>query len=129
MARLVEITTFSDHRGNLSVLEDFQIPFPVKRIFYVYNVDQSVRGGHRHKLTYQALICLHGKCSVYNNNGTEQDTYVLDSPMKCLFLDPPDWHLTYDFEQGTILMVIASRNFDENDYIFDRYENDQFLIS
>jgi len=129
VARLVEITTFSDQRGNLSVLEDFQIPFPVKRIFYIYNVDKSVRGGHRHKLTFQALICLHGKCSVYNNNGTYQDIFVLDSPMKCLFLDPPDWHLIYDFEQGTILMVIASRNFDENDYIFDRYENDHFVMS
>jgi hypothetical protein len=127
VARLVEITTFSDKRGNLSVLEDFQIPFSVKRIFYIYNVDHSVRAGHRHKLTYQALICLHGKCSVYNNNGTTQDVFVLDSPMKCLFLDPPDWHLLYDFEEDSILMVIASKNFDEKDYIFDRYKNDNFL--
>ena len=129
MARLVKITTFSDQRGNLSVLEDFQIPFPVKRIFYIYDVDQSVRGGHRHKLTQQALICLHGKCEVYNNNSTKQDITILDTPMKCLFLDPEDWHLIYNFHPGTILMVIASMNFDENDYIFDRYENDHFLIT
>jgi hypothetical protein len=124
LAKLIELTTFSDPRGSLSVLEDFNIPFNIKRIFYIYNLDKSTRAGHKHKRTYQALICIAGSCEVYNFDGTKKEIFRLDSPVKCLLLRPPDWHLLYDFSPGTILLVAASENFDEKDYIFERYEND-----
>jgi hypothetical protein len=57
MAELTDLKTFTDKRGNLTVIERI-IPFDVKRIFYIYGVDESVRGGHRHKTTVQAAICL-----------------------------------------------------------------------
>jgi hypothetical protein len=122
MPCLLELNTFSDTRGNLSVLEDHEIPFKIKRFFYIYGVDNSERGGHRHKTTYQALICIKGKCKISVNNGKEITNFYLDEPRKCLILNPEDWHKIYDFEPESILLVCASEYFDENDYIFEEYK-------
>ena len=63
MAELIDLTTFIDKRGHLTVIEKV-IPFEIKRIFYIYGVDDSTRGGHRHKQTSQAAICIKGSCNV-----------------------------------------------------------------
>lgn len=123
MAYLVDLKTFTDTRGNLTVIEKV-IPFDIKRIFYIYGVDQSVRGGHRHHRTFQAAICLQGSCVITNNDGHVKQEFSLRRPDQCLILEPADWHLMHHFEEHTILMVLASEYFDENDYIFDAYGND-----
>lgn len=120
MARLINLTTFTDKRGNLTVLEKV-IPFDIKRIFYIYGVDDSVRGGHRHYTTIQAATCIQGKCTIYNNDNLAEETFVLDSPSKCLILNPEDWHQMFDFSPDAILMVLASTEFDQNDYIYQKY--------
>jgi hypothetical protein len=96
-------------------------------LFYIYGVDDSARGGHRHKTTVQALICLKGSCKVYSNDNHHKNVFSLDKPSQCLLLDPADWHILFDFEPDTILLVVASKNYDEEDYIFERYQNDNFL--
>ena len=121
MARLIDLKTFTDKRGNLTVIEKV-IPFDIKRVFYIYGVDDSVRGGHRHKTTIQAAICIQGSCHIYNNNGMEEGNYMLDQPNKCLILEPTDWHSMDQFTNDAILMVLASRYFDSNDYIFEPYK-------
>ena len=120
MAYLIDLKTFTDKRGNLTVIEKV-IPFDVKRIFYIYGVDSSVRGGHRHKTTIQAAICLQGSCEIHNNNGTTEEHFLLDQPNKCLILEPRDWHIMNNFTPDAILMVLASEYFDANDYIFEPY--------
>ncbi len=120
MAHLLDLTTFTDKRGNLTVIEK-NIPFDIKRIFYIYGVNNEVRGGHRHKTTWQAAICLKGKCTIYNNNNVTEETFHLDTPSKCLILNPEDWHQMYDFSEDAILMVLASTFFDQADYIFEKY--------
>ncbi|MBC6491723.1 sugar 3,4-ketoisomerase [Flavihumibacter stibioxidans] len=122
MAKLIDLKTFTDKRGNLTVVEKV-IPFDIKRLFYIYGVDDSVRGGHRHHHTIQAAICLKGKCRIYNNDGQEESTYMLDAPNKCLILEPKDWHSMDEFSPDAILMVLASEHFDQNDYIFEPYGN------
>ena len=122
MAKLIELPTFEDHRGKLSVLEDHQIPFQIKRLYYIYDAGQYPRGGHRHKKTVQALICLQGSCEVINNDGQKKETFLLDKPRKCLIVEPKDWHILDNFSPGSILMVLASEYFDEGDYIFEKYE-------
>lgn len=121
MAELIDLVTFTDKRGNLTVIEKV-IPFEIKRIFYIYGVDDSVRGGHRHKTTKQAAICIKGSCHIYNNNSNEQKNYILDAPSKCLILNPEDWHYMNNFSQDAILMVLASTYFDAQDYIYTPYE-------
>ncbi|UCG28696.1 MAG: FdtA/QdtA family cupin domain-containing protein [Bacteroidales bacterium] len=122
MAYIVDLKTFTDKRGNLTVIENV-LPFPIKRIFYIYGVDDSVRGGHRHRKTIQAAICIQGKCRVYNHNGEKEEFFDLDRPYKCLILETRDWHEMGAFSEDAILMVLASENFDEKDYIFDRYDH------
>lgn len=120
MAYLVDLKTFTDKRGNLTVIEK-AIPFDIKRIFYIYGVDDSARGGHRHKTTVQAAICIRGACRIYNNDGKQESSYFLDQPNKCLILEPDDWHVMDQFTPDAILMVLASTYFDHNDYIFEPY--------
>lgn len=120
MAKLISLKTFTDQRGNLTVIEKV-LPFDIKRIFYIYGTDQSTRGGHRHKTTYQAAICLRGKCKVRNHDGKTEQVFHLDSPDKCLILQPEDYHSMYDFSADTMLMVVASTYFEERDYIFEPY--------
>ena len=121
MAQLITLKTFADSRGNLTVAEDFEIPFPIKRLFYIYGVDDSVRGGHRHHKTRQALICLTGKCKIESSDGRETESFWLDDPSKCLIIEPKDWHVMKNFSESTILLVLASENFNEADYIFEKY--------
>ncbi len=123
MAQLIQLTTFKDNRGILTVLENV-IPFEIKRLFYIYNVDDSVRGGHRHKTTIQAAICIQGSCCISNNDGRIKEDFVLDSPEKCLILGQHDWHTMHSFAPNTILLVLASTAFDVTDYIFDPYPYD-----
>src|ERR1700741_965281 len=121
MAYLIYLKTFTDKKGNLIVFENV-VPFGIKRIFYIYGVDDSKRGGHRHHKTVQAAICLKGSCSIYNNNGVKEETFELNRPDKCLILETKDWHTMYNFSPDAILMVLASENFDEKDYIFEPYK-------
>jgi len=120
MATLVDLKTFTDKRGNLTVVEKV-MPFDIKRIFYIYGVDDSVRGGHRHKATVQAAVCIKGACRIYSNNGSKEEYFDLDKPHKCLLIMPEDWHQMDQFSPDAILMVLASEYYDPNDYIFERY--------
>ena len=121
MAEIIDLKTFTDARGNLTVIEKV-IPFDIKRIFYIYGIDNSKRGGHRHHKTVQAVICITGNCTVYNNDGTKEEVFELDKPNKCLILYPADWHQMYNFSNNAILMVLASEYFDERDYVYERYK-------
>jgi dTDP-4-dehydrorhamnose 3,5-epimerase-like enzyme len=120
MAYLIDLKTFTDKRGNLTVIEK-ALPFEAKRIFYIYGVDSSTRGGHRHKKTVQAAICITGSCEIYNYDGEKEEHFILDKPSKCLILETQDWHTMSNFTPDAILMVLASEYFDQQDYIFEPY--------
>jgi dTDP-4-dehydrorhamnose 3,5-epimerase-like enzyme len=121
MAYTIKLKTFSEQRGNLTVIED-EIPFKIKRLFYIYGVDESVRGGHRHHSTTQAAICIHGSCIVSNNDGNKKEDFVLDHPSKCLILETGDWHTMHHFTPDAVLLVLASTKFDPADYIYEEYK-------
>lgn len=121
MAHILNLKTFTDARGNLTVIER-TIPFEFRRIFYIYGVDDSIRGGHRHKKTIQAAMCLKGSCKISNDDGNTKEVFTLDKPYKCLILNPEDWHQMHDFTKDAILMVIASEYFDQDDYIYEPYQ-------
>lgn len=121
MAYLVDLETHTDQRGNLTVIEDV-LPFAVHRVFYIYGVDKSERGGHRHHKTVQAAVCIQGECKIFNNDGSRKTVFHLDKPSKCVVLEPADWHKMYDFSENAILMVLASEKFNPEDYIFENYD-------
>lgn len=122
MAYLIDLKTYTDKRGNLTVIENV-LPFQIRRIFYIYGVDGSVRGGHRHHKTLQAAICIKGRCKILSNDSDRKVIYSLRNPSQCLILEQKDWHEMFEFSKNAILMVLASENFDEGDYIFEKYDN------
>ncbi len=118
MAELIDLKTFHDDRGNLTVIEKL-LPFDIKRIYYIYDVsDDKPRGGHRHIKTKQAAICLQWICRFSVDDGSKKQEFVLDQPNKCLILEPQDWH-TMHFIGNVILLVVASEYFDPADYVAD----------
>lgn len=123
MAYYIDLKTITDIRGNLTVVENnsSSIPFTIKRLYYIYNVDNLERGGHRHKETIQWAICITGSCRLNINDGETQKSYVLDNPKKCLILEPKDWHTMDNFSKDAVLMVVASDHYNADDYIYEPY--------
>lgn len=119
MAYIIDLPTFKDERGGLTVIEKL-LPFEIKRFYCIYDVTQK-RGGHRHKKTIQALICLGGSCEVYVNDGLKKEIFLLDRPSKCLLLKPEDWHTMDKFTKGSTLLVFASEFYNKDDYISEEY--------
>jgi len=119
MAELIHLPTHGDNRGKLTVAQDL-VPFNVERIYYIYEA-KGKRGGHRHKATTQALICLNGSCEIYVNNGKKEETILLDNPAKCLIVEKEDWHTMDKFSSGSILLVLASTKYNIDDYIDEPY--------
>ncbi|MCA0389811.1 MAG: FdtA/QdtA family cupin domain-containing protein [Bacteroidetes bacterium] len=122
MAYFIDLQTKDDERGSLTVIEKV-LPFEIKRVYYIYNNSKDLpRAKHRHKKTVQATICLKGSVEVYNNNGTTKENFLLDSPSKCLILEPQDWHIMHKFSDDAILLVLASSEYDIDDYIHEEYK-------
>ena len=122
MAKLLKLTTHKDQKGDLTVIEK-NIPFDIKRVYYIYNVDKSVRGGHRHLKTIQAAICISGSCviSCKSNSKEEIKEYKLSDPDVCLIINPVDYHTMHDFTKDAILLVLASEFYNPKDYIDEQY--------
>jgi dTDP-4-dehydrorhamnose 3,5-epimerase-like enzyme len=121
MPYIIKLNTFSDSRGNLTVI-DKVLPFEIKRVYYIYDVPpEAVRAGHRHKKNVQALVCLRGSCNIFVDDSTVKQTFILDSPDKCLLLEPRDWHTMSNFSRDAVLLVMASEHYDISDYIDEGY--------
>lgn len=102
-----------------------QIPFEIKRIYYSHSVPNDVvRGNHAHKKLEQVLICLNGNLKIKCFNGKEEKIYELNSNDKGLYMGPMTWREIYNYTECTVLLVIVSEYYDENDYIRDY---DEFL--
>lgn len=108
-----------DERGQLTVLEEYKdIPFSVKRIYYIYGTKDGVtRGYHAHKSLEQIFICIHGSCKVRLDDGSEQKVVVLDKPNEGLYVSNAMWREMFDFSPDAVLLVLASKLYDESDYI------------
>jgi len=119
MAYIIDLPIFEDSRGKLTVVEKL-LPFEIKRFYYIYDVTDK-RGGHRHKKTVQALICLGGSCEIYLNDGIKEKTIVLNTPNKCLIVETKDWHTMDKFSKGSTLLVFSSEFYDRDDYIDEEY--------
>ncbi len=123
MAYPLDLPTYSDQRGSLTVIEKI-LPFDVKRVYYIYGCGGQVRGGHRHIKTMQGFVCLHGSCVVDWDNGKEQNSILLNKPSKMLMVPPEDWHVMRDFSPDAVLLVLASDTYDAADYIDEGYKHD-----
>ena len=117
-----------DTRGMLVALEECKdIPFEIKRVYYLYNTREGVRRGfHSHKSLEQILVCIHGSCKILLDNGHEKKVVPLEKPYEGLYIANDIWREMYDFSPDAVLLVLASDFYKEEDYIRD-YE--EFLKS
>ena len=108
-----------DDRGQLVALEEFNdIPFRIKRVYYMYDtLPDVVRGHHAHKHLQQILVCVHGSCKIRLDNGKEKKIVVLEKPYEGLYVANNMWREMFDFSPDAVLMVFASDHYDESDYI------------
>lgn len=117
-----------DDRGQLVALEEMRdIPFEIKRVYYMYDTKDGVRRGyHAHKSLKQILVCIHGSCKILLDNGEEKKIVSLEKPYEGLYIEYNMWREMYDFSPDAVLMVLASDYYTESDYIRDY---DEFLKS
>lgn len=108
-----------DDRGLLIALEEFKdIPFKIKRVYYMYDTVEGVRRGfHAHRSLEQILVCINGSCKVLMDNGKEKKIVSLEKRYEGLYVPKDIWHEMYDFSSDAVLMVFASEYYNEEDYI------------
>lgn len=117
----IKINQRKNELGTLAFLEaERDISFPIKRIYYIYNVPaEGRRGFHAHKKLEQFLICIHGSCKILLDDGNEQKIVKLVDPGEALYIGPSTWREMFDFSGDAVLLVLASEYYDESDYIRD----------
>lgn len=117
--RMIEFPQKGDDRGHLVIVEGNQdIPFEIKRVFYIYGSDKDViRGKHANYNTEFVLINVAGTSKVKVDDGTEQKIFSLDRPHIGIFLPRMVWKDMYDFSEDSVLLVLASEHYDETEYI------------
>ena len=118
------ITKYKVHRdkwGKLVALEgNGDIPFNIKRVYYIYDVEAGVRRGfHSHKKLEQILICVHGSVKILLKTPEKEEIVTLNEGNEGLYIGPNVWREMYDFEDGAVLLVLASQHYNESDYIRD----------
>ena len=113
--------TMVEPDGNLVPIEsNYDVPFPIRRIFYVYGVkNQNDRGKHAHYKTKQVLICIHGKVEVLVNDGYDKQKYLLESPQQALYIPEMIWDEQVYLTPDTVLLVLSNMNYNPDDYIHD----------
>ena len=125
-ANLVELPVVTDPRGDLTFIEgENHIPFPIRRVYYLYNVPvDAERGGHAHHELEQVVFALSGSFRIKIDNGSTKSEYWLSNPQKGLYINKLIWREMDSFSQGAVCMVLASRPYDESDYL---REYDDFI--
>ncbi len=124
---LLKIPKIKDRRGNLAVIENNQLPFDMKRVYYLYDVPAGAyRGGHAHKAQNELLIAVSGSFEVRINDGQTIKKIILNRPDRGLLIPVGIWRDLKDFSQGSVCLVLNSGAFDEDDYI-RQFEDFQHL--
>lgn len=121
--KLLDVACFSDARGQLGVVEGSDLPFDIKRIYYLFDIPiGAVRGEHGHKRLEQLMICMNGACEVTFNDGTRQFKFTLDTPGKGVLVPPGLWRSISFKEPNSVLCVMASHAYEQDDYLYSYEE-------
>lgn len=121
---MIELPKISDPRGNLTFIEGGNhIPFDIKRVYYLYDVPGGAeRGGHAHKNLHQLIVAMSGSFDVVLDDGLNKKRYHLNRSYQGLYVCSMIWRELDNFSSGSVCMVLASNNYDEDDY-YRNYES------
>lgn len=118
---VIDLLKIHNEAGNITVVENGDnIPFDVKRVYYLYDVPGGEgRGGHAHYKLEQLIIAASGSFDVLLDDGRNKKRITLNRPNLALHIVPGLWRSLENFSSGSICMVLASLKYDEEDYIRD----------
>ena len=121
---ILPLSKINNRAGNITIVEgDKDVPFPIKRIYYLYDIPGGeTRGGHAHKELFQLIVAASGSFNVLLDDGMNKKIVTLNRPDYGLMIVPGIWRELYDFSSGAVCLVLASHKYSETDYIRD-YEN------
>jgi dTDP-4-dehydrorhamnose 3,5-epimerase-like enzyme len=119
--QLYQLQARGDDRGALIAIEEGKnVPFEIKRVYYLFNTGEDVcRGHHAHRSLKQLAIAVRGSCRFRLDDGREKIDIRLDNPCQALLIDSFIWREMYDFSPDCVLMVLADQLYDESDYVRD----------
>jgi dTDP-4-dehydrorhamnose 3,5-epimerase-like enzyme len=118
LIKIINVPKIKDDGFLCFVQHPDQIPFDIKRVYYITSpVPGLPRGKHAHKKTRQILFCLSGKVKMILDNGKRKKQTTLTSPEDGIIIEPGIWHEMHDMSGETVLLVLASKKYDPNDYI------------
>lgn len=117
--KLIDMKIFGDERGKLVSLEgNKNIPFDIKRVYYIFDtLPDQVRGKHAHKDLEQIIVAMDGSCEFVLDDGKERKSIWLNRPDIGLYIGNNIWREMQNFSYGCKLMVLASKHYDEKEYI------------
>jgi hypothetical protein len=121
---VIQLSKINNRAGNITIVEgNTDVPFPISRIYYLYDVPGGERrGGHGHKKLYQLVVATSGSFEVLLDDGINKKTVRLYQPNYGLLIVPGIWRELFEFSSGSVCMVLASAEYDESDYIRDYSE-------
>lgn len=117
--QIINLPIMGKEMGNLTVIEGTrQIPFSIKRIYYIYDIPEGVeRGSHAHRNLHQLIIAVSGSFDVVLDDGTNKKLFHMNRSHFGLYVCPMIWRTLNNFSSGAVCLVLASEFYDENDYI------------
>ncbi len=124
LSRKVTFPELGDERGNLVVVEGaIDIPFEIKRAFFIYGSDATVvRGCHANRISEFVLINVSGSSKVMVTDGSRKEIIELTRPRDGVYIPRMMWKEMYEFSKDAVLMVLASTHYDSSEYIRDYNE-------
>lgn len=119
-AELIELDEVLDARGRLTVIEGGRLPFAIARAYVISEVPPAgCRGGHAHRYVAELIVAAAGRFTVECDDGVQPSTVDLDRPSLALLVQPMVWRELSGFSEGSACLVLASHEYDEDEYIRD----------
>lgn len=118
--KLLNLKAISDERGSLLPVTNLDLPFDVKRVFFIYGTTNSEsRGFHANMRNKELIFCLNGSVKIILEDSTGRHEFILDNPTKGLYVDSFEWIELHEFKDNPVLTVLNSEDFKEKHYIRD----------
>ena len=119
--RIITLKKHHHANGNLTAVNNgVELPFELRRTFYIYDVPGGAeRGGHSHYTCQEFIIAISGSFDVTVDDGNDKYTFTLNRPNQGLLVVPGIWRTLQNFSSGSVCLALASHHFDENDYVRD----------
>lgn len=125
---LVQLKKIANRAGNITPVDNGELPFDIKRIFYTYDIPGGEeRGAHAHKECHQFLIAASGSFDILLDDGSSKRIVQLNRPFWGVHIPPGIWASQMNFSSGSICLVLASHAYSEFDYIREYEEFMKFI--